>query len=130
MGRGRGRACACDPVPAGAIPPRIVEELPWGHIRALVDGLDSADERDWYAHMAVSEGWSRDVLRFQIDSRLRDRIGAAPSNFEATLPPPDSDLAQQLTRDPYVFEVSALTQRLTEHDLEQALMDRTSGRQA
>lgn len=108
----------------GEVPPRIVEELPWRHIRVLIDGLDSREDRDWYAHMAVAEGWSRDVLRFQIDSRLKDRIGGAPSNFEAILPAPDSDLAQQLTKDPYVFEVSALTQRLTEHDLEQALMDR------
>lgn len=109
---------------AGAIPPQTVEELPWGHVRALLDGLDRADERDWYAHMTVAEGWSRDVLRFQIQNRLRDRMGAAPSNFEARLPRPDSDLAQQLTKDPYVFEVSALTQRITEHGLEQALIDR------
>ena len=110
--------------PQDAIPPHIVEELPWGHVRALIDGLKSAEDRDWYGSMAVSEGWSRDVLRFQIDSNLRHRVGTAPSNFEGTLPPPDSDLAQQLTKDPYVFEVAALTQRLTERDLEQALMDR------
>lgn len=106
------------------IPPRIVEELPWGHIRALLDGLDDADNRDWYARMAVGQGWSRDVLRFQIQSGLRGRAGVAPSNFAEALPPPDSDLAQQLTKDPYVFEVAALTERLSEHDLEQALVDR------
>lgn len=55
---------------AGAIPPRIVEELPWGHVRALLDGLDSVDDRDWYAQMAIEQGWSRDVLRFQVQSRV------------------------------------------------------------
>lgn len=109
---------------AGAIPPQIVEELPWGHVRALVDSLDDAGDRDWYGRMAIAQGWSRDVLRFQIQSKLRDRTGAAPSNFASTLPPPESELAQQMTKDPYVFEVAALTERLTERDLEQALMDR------
>lgn len=109
---------------AGATPPRFVEELPWGHVRALLDGLDGVDDRDWYARMAMEQGWSRDVLRFQIQSRLRDRVGVAPSNFAEVLPPQESDLAQQLTKDPYVFEVAALTERLSEHDLEQALMDR------
>lgn len=109
---------------AGAIPPQIVEELPWGHVRALVDGLDDAGDRDWYGRMAIAQGWSRDVLRFQIQSKLRDRTGAAPSNFALTLPPPESELAQQMTKDPYVFEVAALTERLTERGLEQALMDR------
>lgn len=109
---------------ADAIPPRIVEELPWGHVRALLDGLDDVGDRDWYAQMAIEQGWSRDVLRFQIQSRLRVRAGAAPSNFAEVLPPQESDLAQQLTKDPYVFEVAALSERLSEHDLDQALMDR------
>lgn len=109
---------------AGARPPQLVEELPWGHVRELLDRLDDPDDRNWYAQAAVEQGWSRAVLRFQIDSGLRGRSGAAPSNFDATLPPPDSDLAQQLTKDPYLFEVAALNRRLTEHDLEQSLMDR------
>lgn len=109
---------------AEPIPPRIVEELPWGHTRALLDGLDDPDDRDWYARMAIGHGWSRDVLRFQIQSGLRGRAGVAPSNFAEVLPPQQSDLAQQLTKDPYVFEVAALAERITEHDLEQALVDR------
>jgi predicted nuclease of restriction endonuclease-like (RecB) superfamily len=107
-----------------AIGPQIVDQLPWGHIRALLDGLDDVDDRDWYAHQTVEQGWSRDVLRFQIQSRLRQRLAAAPSNFAATLPPPDSDLAQQITKDPYMFEIAALTDRMAERDLEQALIDR------
>jgi predicted nuclease of restriction endonuclease-like (RecB) superfamily len=109
---------------SGSIPPRVVEELPWGHVRALLDGLDRLEDRDWYARHALDQGWSRDVLRFQITTGLRGRMGVAPSNFTETLPSPDSDLAQQMTKDPYVFEIAALTDRMRERDLEQALMDR------
>jgi len=107
-----------------SIPPQLVEELPWGHIRELLDGLDTLEDRSWYGLKALEQGWGRAVLRFQIKNGLRKRMGAAPSNFEATLPPPDSDLTQQMTKDPYVFEIAALTDRMTEHDLEQALIDR------
>jgi len=81
-------------------------------------------ERDWYAARAVVEGWSRAVLEFGIRSGLRARVGAAPSNFTAALPPADSDLAQELVRDPYVFDTLGLAAPIAERDLEQALMDR------
>jgi predicted nuclease of restriction endonuclease-like (RecB) superfamily len=57
-------------------------------------------ERDWYAAAAAEHGWSRNVLLNQITSRLRRRTAAAPSNFEHRLPAADSELAQQLTKDP------------------------------
>lgn len=73
----------------------------------LLDRLDERDERDWYA--AVEHGWSRNVLLNQIKGRLHQRAAAAPSNFLDRLPPAESDLAQQLTRDPYVFDFLTLT---------------------
>ncbi len=78
----------------------------------------------WYAASAAEYGWSRNVLLNQIMNRLHQRAGAAPSNFTAQLPPADSDLAQQLTRDPYVFDFLDLTGAVAERDLEAALMDR------
>jgi len=72
----------------------------------------------------VADRWSRNVLEHQITSRLHARIGAAPSNFAHTLPPPDSDLAQSLTRDPYVFDHLGLTGPVSERRLEQGLMDK------
>ena len=107
-----------------AFVPHAVAQLPWGHVRLLLDRLDSAAERDWYAASAAAHGWSREVLRHQVDSGLMQRSGAAPSNFAAVLPPADSELAQQLVRDPYVFDQLGLTERVAERDLEQALMDR------
>lgn len=108
----------------GAIGPQVVDQLPWGHVRALIDGLKTRDDRDWYAQQAVTEGWSRAVLELQIRSGLRGRLGAAASNFAAALPPADSDLAQQLTKDPYVFDHVTVSARCAERSVEQALMDR------
>ena len=77
-----------------------VGRLPWGHVTVLLDKLDTQPERNFYATAAAEHGWSRNVLLNQIMNRLHQRAGAAPSNFAAQLPPADSDLAQQLTRDP------------------------------
>jgi predicted nuclease of restriction endonuclease-like (RecB) superfamily len=106
-----------------AIAQRPVAQLPWGHITVLLDRLDDPAERDWYAAAAVDNGWSRNMLLNQIKGRLLDREGAALSNFAEQLPRPDSDLAQQLTRDPYVFDFLDLTRSSSERELEQGLMD-------
>ncbi|MDR1432174.1 MAG: PDDEXK nuclease domain-containing protein [Propionibacteriaceae bacterium] len=107
-----------------AIGPHVVDQLPWGHVRVLLDKLSARSDRDWYASEAIANGWSRDVLAFQIMSDLRSRLGSAPSNFDATLAGPDSDQAQQMTKDPYRFELQGLTSLATERELEDALMDR------
>lgn len=110
--------------PQEAIVQQPVGQLPWGHVTVLLDKLDEQSERDWYAARAAEHGWSRNILLNQIMSRLRQRTAAAPSNFEHRLPAPDSELAQQLTRDPYVFDFLGLTDTAAERDVEQALMDR------
>jgi predicted nuclease of restriction endonuclease-like (RecB) superfamily len=110
--------------PEEAIVQQPVGRLPWGHVTVLLDRLDDRAERDWYAAAAAEHGWSRNVLQNQIMSRLHARSGAAPSNFGARLPAADSELAQQLTRDPYVFDFLDLTERVGERQLEAALMDR------
>jgi len=99
-------------------------QLPWRHVTTLLDRLDTRQDRDWYAAEAAGQGWSRAVLEYQIGTGLLGRVGAAPSNFAEQLPPADSDLAQQLVRDPYVFDHLSLTGPVVERDLEQALMDR------
>ncbi|WP_432507473.1 PDDEXK nuclease domain-containing protein [Kineococcus arenarius] len=103
---------------------QAVARLPWGHLTVLLDRLDEPALRHWYAAEAVEHGWSRNVLEHQVMSRLHARSGAAPSNFAAQLPASDSELAQQLTRDPYVFDHLSLTERMSQKALEQALMDR------
>ena len=102
--------------------------MPWGHLTVLLDRLTTQPDRDWYATAtataAAEHGWSRNVLLHHIKSQLHRRVGAAPSNFTDQLPAPDSDLAQQLVRDPYVFDFLNLTGRIAERELEAALMGR------
>jgi predicted nuclease of restriction endonuclease-like (RecB) superfamily len=93
-----------------------------GHNIELLDKLNTADEREWYAQAAIEHGWSRAVLANQIMSQLHQRAGAAPSNFADVLPAGDSELMQQLTKDPYNLEFLTLTAPVAERDLERALV--------
>ncbi len=104
--------------------PQAVGQLPWGHVRVLIDKLDDRSLRDWYAAQTIEHGWSRAVLANMVASQLHERIGTAPTNFTDRLAPDDGELAGQMVRDPYNFEFLGLTGRVLERDLEQALMDR------
>jgi predicted nuclease of restriction endonuclease-like (RecB) superfamily len=104
--------------------PQPVGHLPWGHIRVLLDKNLPLDSRDWYADAAVEHGWSRNVLMNMIMNKTLERTGAAPSNFDRHLAKPDSELVQQMAKDPYALEFLGLTGEIAERDLEQALMDR------
>lgn len=108
--------------PSPVILQQAVGELPWGQVVTLLAKLDTQHDRDWYAQQAAANQWSRKVLEHHIATRLRDRIGAAPSNFPAALDAADSDQAQELLRDPYVFDFLGLTTRATERELEDAMM--------
>jgi len=87
---------------------RIVQaslaQLPWYHDIALVEKVKSESERLWYAQQAVQNGWSRNVLVHQIESSLYERQGQALTNFNRTLPAPQSELAQEILKDPYNFD--------------------------
>ncbi|MDA8438619.1 MAG: PDDEXK nuclease domain-containing protein, partial [Propionibacterium sp.] len=113
-----------DAWPAEAIVQRAVGRLGWGQVVDLLTKLDDPEARDWYAAAADTGGWTRDVLANQIMNRTRERFGAAPSNFVGHLEAGDSELAQQLAKDPYVFDFLGLSAGVAERDLEQALMDR------
>ena len=103
---------------------RPVGLLPWGHVIELLDKLDDAEQRDWYARKDVHHGWSRAVLAHQITTRLHERDAAAPSNFAATLKELDSDQAQELTKDPYALQFLAVDGDVSERELEQRLVER------
>jgi predicted nuclease of restriction endonuclease-like (RecB) superfamily len=79
-------------------------------------------ERIWYVRQAIQNGWSRSVLVIQIESGLYRRQGKALTNFQATLPPAQSDLAQQLIKDPYSFDFLTLGGEARERDLERGLL--------
>lgn len=101
-----------------------VGQLPWGHITVLLDKLDTSSERTWYAAAAAEYGWSRNVLLNMIMNKTMERTGAAASNFDRHLAGPDSELAQQIAKDPYNFEFLGLSGEVAERDLENALTSR------
>lgn len=106
----------------GEIVQQLVGQIPWGHHVVLVSKLEEPAERAWYLTKTVSNGWSRAMLLHQIETRLYDRQGKALTNFEATLPPAESDIVQQTLKDPYVFDFLDLHESARERDLERALM--------
>ena len=90
----------------------------------LLDKRLEPEARDWYAAAAVEYGWSRNVLMNMIMNKTLERTGAAPSNFVQQLVAPDSELAQQVAKDPYNFEFLGLSGEVAERDLENALTSR------
>lgn len=105
------------------IVPQPAALLPWGHHLVLMEKVKDRAARAWYMQAAVAHGWSRSVLTAQIAQRAHARAGKAVTNFAATLPPLQSDLAQQTLRDPYLFDFLALGPAARERDLEQGLAD-------
>jgi predicted nuclease of restriction endonuclease-like (RecB) superfamily len=102
---------------------QVAAQLPWFHNCVLLDKVTERDERVWYAQSAIQHGWSRAVLVHQIESGLHRRQGKAITNFDRALPPPQSDLAQEVTKDPYDFDFLMLGEKARERDLERGLME-------
>lgn len=99
-------------------------QITWYHHIALMDKVKNADEHAWYAKEAAQNGWSRNVLVHQIESGLYQRqvLVDKVSNFERRLPSPQSELAVQTMKDPYVFDFIPFRENMIERDIEQALV--------
>jgi predicted nuclease of restriction endonuclease-like (RecB) superfamily len=102
---------------------QLVAQIPWGHNVRILDYVKDASLREWYVRATLEHGWSRDVLVHQIESGLHSRQGRAVTNFDRTLPPPQSDLAQEITKDPYNFDFLTLSPEAHERDLEGGLLE-------
>lgn len=100
-----------------------VSQIPWGHNIALLQKVNRPQERLWYAEQTIENGWSRSMLINWIESDLFSRQGKAITNFQNTLPEPQSDLAEQTLKDPYNFSFLALDKKFREKELEQGLVD-------
>ncbi|MBN2791448.1 MAG: DUF1016 family protein [Desulfuromonadales bacterium] len=98
-------------------------QIPWGHNREIISKCKDVTEALYYVNQTIEHSWSRNVLTHQIESGLYQREGKAVTNFAATLPAPQSDLAQQLIKDPYNFDFLTLTKDYNERELEKALTD-------
>jgi predicted nuclease of restriction endonuclease-like (RecB) superfamily len=98
-------------------------QITWYHNIALLEKLKNNKERLWYAAMAYENGWSRNILAFQIESELHNRKGKILNNFALTLPPEDSDMAKQIFKDPYLFDFLGTDEPRRESELEQKLIE-------
>lgn len=106
-----------------AIVQQLVAQVPWGHNLRLLEMVNSPTERRWYLEQTIQNGWSRSVMVHQIESGLFNRQGKALTNFDRTLPAPQSELAQQILKDPYNFDFLALGPDILERDLERGLIE-------
>jgi len=102
---------------------QLVGQIPWGHNVILIQKVKDKSERLWYVQKTLENGWSRNSLSIWIDSDLYRREGKALTNFNNSLPKPQSDLAKQTLKDPYSFEFLSLRKDYDEKELEEGLMD-------
>ena len=101
---------------------QVVAQLPWAHNVILIQKLKDLPIRLWYARQAIAQGWSRDTLSAVIKSAAHKRQGSAVTNFEVCLPAPQSELAHQLLKDPYIFDFLTLEEPFHERELETGLV--------
>lgn len=102
---------------------QLVAQIPWGHILQILNKVKKKASREFYIQQTIAHGWSRAVLVHQIESGLHRRQGKALNNFDRVLPAPQSDLARQTLKDPYIFDFLSLGDDAEERDLERGLIE-------
>lgn len=103
--------------------PAFLSTIPWGHHLQIITKCKKIEEALFYISQTTQHNWSRSVLVHQMESGLYKRKGKALTNFEYTLPKPQSDLANELLKNPYNFDFLQLGEEASERDLETALTD-------
>lgn len=106
--------------------PQPVDQLPWGHIGVLLHQVKGSMERDWYINETIKNGWSRSILEMQIESGLFERQGKTlkkVTNFHQHLPKAQSDLANDILKDPYKFDFLTIFGKTHERAVENGLIN-------
>ncbi|MEE1315156.1 MAG: PDDEXK nuclease domain-containing protein [Faecalimonas sp.] len=102
---------------------RVVAQIPWRSNISLVDKLSDEESRIWYAYKIIEHGWSKTILDLQIESRLMERSGKSINNFPVALPPLESDMANQIFKDPYLFDFLGTDMPRREVEIEKQLTE-------
>lgn len=102
---------------------QVVAQFPWRTNRMLLDKLDSMESRIWYANKTIENGWSSNVLELQIQSGLMERLGRSVNNFPNAFSSTDSDLVNQVFKDPYLFDFLGTDMPRREVEIEQKLTE-------
>lgn len=102
----------------------VSAQIPWSHNTAILDKIKDPEQRVWYIKKAAENGWSHSVLIHQIESGLYQRQAVAEkvSNFENRLPVPQSELAVQTMKGPYIFDFIPFREDMVERDIERAFV--------
>ena len=108
---------------SGVIVKQLVSQLPWGHIIRILQKVKVPAERNWYIRQTIENGWSRNMLEIHIASGLSRRKGKAVTNFRRRLPAPQSELAEQTLKDPYIFDFLSMDSKIREREVEKGLVD-------
>jgi len=101
--------------------PQAVAQIPWGHNRLILTKIKSVEEALFYAQATLRNGWGRDSLEIQIDKKYHLKQGNSTTNFEMTLPSPQSELARETIKDPYDFDFLGLEDDALEKEIETEL---------
>ena len=110
-----------------SILPPLVAKLPWTHNSILIDKINDFDKRMWYAEKCIENGWSKIVLDHQIDLKLYERQAENSkklNNFSEKLPEIQGELATSVMKDPYIFELVGIDEKVSEKNLEKAMVER------
>ena len=102
---------------------RVVAQIPWRTNISLMDKLKDEESRIWYAYKVIENGWSKTILDLQIESRLMERSGRSVNNFSEALPPADSDMVNQVFKDPYLFDFLGTDMPRREIEIERQLTE-------
>ncbi|MEQ8766851.1 MAG: PDDEXK nuclease domain-containing protein [Planctomycetota bacterium] len=108
--------------PDEAIVQGPLAQITWWHNLALLEKVKDPDQRLWYARKTVENGWSRNALVIHIERELFEAKGSGPTNFDATLPAPQSDLARETLKDPYKLDFLGIAEDAEERVIEQGLV--------
>lgn len=105
--------------------PTPLANLPWSFNCLLIDKVKNIDKRIWYADKCIENGWSYVVTDHQIDLQLHERQADNEkklTNFSQNLPPIQGELARDILKDPYIFELAGLKERMDERDIENEML--------
>lgn len=121
---GNMSAASAETYPDRPFVQQLVAQIPWGHNVRILDYIENPVERAWYIDQTIKNGWSRNVLVHQIESKLYHRQKGLHkvANFIKTLPAPQSDLALQTMKDPYVFDFLTIANNVKELELQKELV--------
>lgn len=101
-------------------------KIPWSHNTLIMDRIKEEEQKMWYIKETYNNGWSYDYLEVQIQRNAysRQTLGEKPNNFNLTLLQPQSSLAKEIMKDPYIFDVGELKDNFVEKDIENAMIDK------